>query len=308
MLLSFGSFAACNLPPLFTGYVSMQNILVQRDLPIGSIIATVTDEFRIPNTSTSYICRESISVNYLLIGEHNKTNFENVYTTNIPGVGVRILANGFYKGQYITNPATNFSTTLQVGHFYPWSISMKFELVKIGTITPGTFSSGKIADISAMNYQGIFQPYFSLYVSGNLIVKQAACNVRTNVLAINLNNILTTRFTAVGSTFGEKRFTIGLNCEQGAKINVSLNGTTNKDTSEKGVLAPVQNSSVDSANGVAIQILSQGVPVTLNSNSFFRTSNGGDDSLEFTARYYQTKRDVSSGVIHSIATLTITYQ
>lgn len=308
MIFSFGGHTACSLPPLFFGYVSMQDILVQRDLPVGSVIASVTDEFKSPVTDQKYICRDNISVQYLMSGEHYKTNFEDVYTTNIPGVGVKILASGFFMSQYITNPATIYTAKLSLGHFYPWSITMKFELIKTGDITPGTFSSGKVAEISSLNNNGVYQPYFNLYISGNLVVKQAACNVTTSALTVNLDNILTTKFTSIGSTLGERRFIVGLDCDQGARINVSINGTTNKETNQPGVLASVQSTDANSATGVAIQILSEGSPVVLNSNSFFKTANGNDDSLDFTARYYQTKKEVTSGVVKSIATLTITYQ
>ncbi|TCZ55663.1 fimbrial protein [Klebsiella grimontii] len=308
MFISLKSFANCNLPPLFNGYVSLKQVLVQRDLPIGSVIATVTDTFNIPNRDTMYICTGNITVSYLMVGNHTRTSYEDVYTTNIPGVGVKIQASAFIANRFLSIPASTYSYRLTVGQFYPWSISMTFSLIKIGDISSGTFATGRIGQISAMNNRNVMVPYFNLYVSGDLVVKQTACNVVTKSLTVNLNDILTTRFNSVGTTQGSKPFTISLDCEPGARINVSLNGTPNRETNQQGVLALTSGSDATAADGIGIQVIRDGSPIQLNQNSYWKTANGINDNLDFTARYYQTKQTVTSGVVNATATLTLTYQ
>ncbi|MNN34232.1 Fimbrial protein [compost metagenome] len=50
------------------------------------------------------------------------------------------------------------------------------------------------------------------------------------------------------------------------------------------------------------------MPLKLNNNILLKTSAGGQETLPFSARYYQTQTAIGAGLANSSATLNITYQ
>ncbi|MBE4916785.1 fimbrial protein, partial [Enterobacter cloacae complex sp. P4RS] len=60
--------------------------------------------------------------------------------------------------------------------------------------------------------------------------------------------------------------------------------------------------------GVGVQMLYGGTILNLNSPVQVTTSSSGSESIPLTARYYQTKTNVSAGTANAIATLNIIYQ
>lgn len=123
-----------------------------------------------------------------------------------------------------------------------------------------------------------------------------------------MGDILISKFTGTGVTAGDKSFDLGLTCDKDAKINVSLAGTQNTDTTETSVLALTSAGQTGTATGVGVQLLYGGVPLKINTNLLLKTSAGGQETLPLTARYYQTKTAVGTGQANSSATLNITYQ
>ncbi|MCL6720425.1 fimbrial protein [Klebsiella sp. T2.Ur] len=101
---------------------------------------------------------------------------------------------------------------------------------------------------------------------------------------------------------------LGLNCDVGANINVSLSGTQNPDISDSSVLALTGQGGAGVAKGVGVQIVYNGAPLMLNNRIVLKTSSGGQETFPLTARYYQTRTTVSTGTANASATLNLTYQ
>jgi type 1 fimbria pilin len=142
-------------------------------------------------------------------------------------------------------------------------------------------------------------------------VTQVACSITTPNLTFPIGDILATSFgSTVGTTPVEAQNTqnLGLNCDAGANINVSLSGTQNPDVSTTSVLALTGQGTIGIAKGVGVQVLYNGTPLVLNNRIVLKQSSGGQETFPLTARYYQTKTSVSTGVANASATLNLTYQ
>ncbi|MBI3310019.1 MAG: hypothetical protein HYZ77_01700 [Serratia liquefaciens] len=142
----------------------------------------------------------------------------------------------------------------------------------------------------------------------NASVTSIACSLNSTSINVPLGDVSSTKFTGVTSTTGDKGFNVGLSCDKEAKINVALAGTQNTETSETSVLALTNAGQTGTAKGVGVQLLYGGVPLKINNNILLKTSPGGQETLPFTARYYQTQTAIGAGLANSSATLNITYQ
>lgn len=148
----------------------------------------------------------------------------------------------------------------------------------------------------------------SLAATGTNNITSIACSLNSTSINVPLGDVSTVQFTAIGATAGDKTFDIGLNCDKGARINVALAGTQNTDTTDTSVLALTNAGQTGTAKGVGVQLLYGGVPLKINNNIVLKTSVGGQETLPFTARYYQTNNLLGPGKANSSATLNITYQ
>ncbi|WP_426448907.1 fimbrial protein [Siccibacter colletis] len=141
----------------------------------------------------------------------------------------------------------------------------------------------------------------------NVVMDGIACKVNGGNIAVPIGNFNSTDFQQPGFTTGEAAFDIGLTCDPGANINVTLRGKQNPDTSNTSVLA-LSDSDGDAAQGVGVQILYEDKPLTIDEKFPLKQSEGGDERLSFAARYYQTKTQVTAGTANTVATLDLTYQ
>ena len=141
----------------------------------------------------------------------------------------------------------------------------------------------------------------------NVVMDGVACTVNGGNIAVPIGNFKNTDFQQPGFTTGETAFNVGLTCDPGANINVTLRGKQNPDTSNTSVLA-LSDSDGDAAQGVGVQILYDDKPLNIEEKVPIKQSAGGDEVLPFSARYYQTKTQVTAGTANTVATLDLTYQ
>ncbi|MOA33246.1 Type-1 fimbrial protein, A chain precursor [compost metagenome] len=74
------------------------------------------------------------------------------------------------------------------------------------------------------------------------------------------------------------------------------------------MLALTNTGQAGTAGGMGVQLLYGGTPLKINNNIVLKATPGGQETLQFTARYYQTNKVVTPGKANSSATLNITYQ
>lgn len=137
-------------------------------------------------------------------------------------------------------------------------------------------------------------------------VNAVACSVLESVIPVPMGTVEKRSFGGVGSTSEDVPFSIPLECDANTRVNITLQG--NADASgAPGVLA--LNNDADSATGVGVQILQGGTPVTFNNLTYINTTAvDGPFNIDYTARYYKTAANMTTGGANATATFTMTYR
>ncbi|MNZ88833.1 Type-1 fimbrial protein, A chain precursor [compost metagenome] len=161
------------------------------------------------------------------------------------------------------------------------------------SILPATESPWVVTSLSALGVNNI---------------TALACSLTNTTISVPLGDVQSSAFTGITTTAGDKTFNLGLSCDKDANINVALAGSQNADTADTSVLALTNAGQSGTAKGVGVQLLYGSVPLKLNNNILLKTSAGGQETLPFSARYYQTQTAIGAGLANSSATLNITYQ
>lgn len=301
MLLSGQVYAAnCYLlQSTVTDSVSSLAIKVQRDAPVGTILS---EQNVGPWTWGVAYCNGAAQIYLAMSYAGGITEGNNIYRTNLPGVGVRLS----WGKVPFTNPA-NLGEGISGG--YLTSNIHTLQIIKTGPVTSGTLNPGMIgryyvvskldnssADVTVINMG-----------SGNTVT-QLACSLNASNIQVPLGDVLATEFTGVGKTLKPKVFNVGLACDANAKINVSLGGTQNSESSDSSILQLTNAGSAGVAKGVGVQLLYNNTPLKLNQLLALKTSAGGQETFPFTAHYYQTAANITAGSANATATLNISYQ
>ncbi len=271
------------------------NIVVQRDVPVGSVIGTLNT----PDGGGAVFssCATNGNIYYAMSLFTTRSAITHVYDTNLSGVGVRV---GQGTSYYYESPA--FARYLSYSQAIAFS-SRTVDFIKTGPITSGVISSGLLA----RNYGDDGITAFSLNFTGGMVT-EVACSINTPQIQVPLEDVLAGSLTSIGTTAKPKVFNLGLTCNAGARVNVKMTGTQNSDSSANGVLQLSGAGSAGVATGVGIQILYNNSPLALNNNILLKTSTGGQETFPFVAQYYQTKSTVTTGEANATATLNLTYQ
>lgn len=297
-MTSYCANAACytnqNGATAITTTVTASSIVVQRDTPVGTIIGTVT----VPSTGGTYFTCDSDNspVYYEMTLFTTRSSISGYYDTNIPGVGVNMGSFAYPAYMYLAISGFKYDGNQRTIQF-----------IKTGNITSGVVSSGRFAVLKASDNATAGITY---NLTGGTVT-QVACSIRTPGLTFPIGNISASSF---GSTVGtiplgaQNTQSLGLDCDAGANINVTLQGTQNPDVSTTSVLALTGQGNSDVAQGVGVELLYNGTPLVLNNRIVLKQSAGGQETFPITARYYQTKTSVSTGKANAAATLDLTYQ
>lgn len=300
-LFSSGSYAEtnCGVDQSIIQTVSFGTINVQRDVAVGTTIATVNvpgsaSIFAFSSSGRQY-CEGHLSMLYL---GGVRSSINNVYNTNLAGVGIAMT--GVPGDWSLTSAAANVRTNT-----YPSNYTVS--LIKTGPITAGTLTPGSVA-------QGYFGPVGQNFIQVSLDsaskINVLACSINTPSLSFPMGDISAADFGSSISFVPAKTITqnLGLNCDAGANINVMLQGTQNPDVSTTSVLALTGQGNTDVAQGVGVQLLYNGTQLALNNRIMLKQSSGSQETFPITAQYYQTKTSVSTGQANASATLDLTYQ
>ncbi|MEB6377367.1 fimbrial protein [Leclercia adecarboxylata] len=303
--------------------VNYGNIIVQRDVPVGEAISNEI----YGSLALAYSCtptgNEGSTAGMKSAGlayAFTTASGRRVYQTGLPGVGISV---GYYEKTTAGDASFNGTTWLGADLFTAsWSSNSNeihasqfqpiIQFWKTGTITSGSVN-GLLASFVAWTEQyrgGTTAPDIPVY-AGTGSITQVACAITTPNLVFLLGDVPLSRF---GNTVGtlpdgaQSTLNLGLNCDSGANINVTLSGIPYPESGNSSVLALSGQGAEGVADGVGVQLLYNGVPLVLNSTVALKQANGGQESLPITARYYQTKTSVSTGTANASATLILTYQ
>ncbi|MBA7937305.1 fimbrial protein [Citrobacter sp. RHBSTW-00509] len=294
---------ACNLQYRTTkgGYaldnIDIGTIYAQRDIPVGQKIGTI--ELLPPFTGKWLGCQggELISVSMF---RDAISGFPHIYNTGIPGVGIKVYYTAYTQSTFDNPPRTGIMGQGAVNI----DSGVTVDLYKTGPITSKNIDRG----LYFQKTYGDLEVIRGSIVAGQVI--QLACSLNSSTITVPLPDALGSAFTGRGTTKGDTAFTINLNCDAGTRINASLSGTQSAETSNNSILALSGAGTSGVARGIGIQLLYDNTPLKLNNNIVLKTSAGGQEFPPgaFTARYFQTKDNVTAGSANATATLNITYQ
>ncbi|HCG3359434.1 fimbrial protein [Acinetobacter baumannii] len=314
--------AACSTSQDFrTVDVSMQvgRVVVRPSDPVGKVLVKSLFEIR-PNDGTTYTCsRSDMMVARLLQNYAISPLGNNIYSTNIPGIGIRLYREAFnatnFSGYYpYTAPVPGTNIRLGEGYFVI-EIVKTAENTGSGTLVPGQYSTYYAGNRSD-------RPFLTSTVYGNAItIASSSCEWRGNInKAVTLPTVTKSGFTGVGSTQGEQSFDLNILCNGGEnptgyeeKNLISLSFDYQTEGTNTQVLRNLEPNATK-ANGVGVQLL-------WNYNNQNRVIGLGDklelgtvksnQTIEYnvplTARYYQTNANVTAGKVRAMATVTIEY-
>ncbi|MEG5462312.1 fimbrial protein [Enterobacter chuandaensis] len=282
--------------------LSIGTITVQRDVAVGTVLfsknASVTGSYLSGCTNPLML---GFSMRYL--NATLSTYGNHVYNTNVSGIGVR-----FSSGNYFENPTYTFSYNAQTDYVEWWG--GKIELVVTGPVASGSLTPGVLGVVMLQGSDGVYHDGLTATLLDGTI-NVLACTITTPQLTFPIGDISAAAF---GSTVGttptgaQNTQNLGLNCDPGANVNVSLSGIQNPDVATTSVLALTGQGNTGTAKGVGVQLLYNGTPLTLNTRLPLNVVAGGQQAFPLTARYYQTQTTVEPGTANASATLNLTYQ
>ncbi|MDS7927988.1 fimbrial protein [Acinetobacter sp. V91_7] len=311
---SGASFSTIDIP------MAVGRVVVRPSDAVGKILVKST--FPITANGSRYRCTSSSDslIATLTQGYPLSPLGNSIYSTNIPGIGIRLyreaLDNANFSGYYpYTRSITvNANHVLSSGYFVV-EIVKTAEQTGSGTLVPGLYSRYYATGHSA-------NPFLTSTVYGNAItIASSSCELQGDInKAIQLPTVTKSGFTGVGSTQGEQTFDINILCNGGEnptgyeeKNLISLSYDFTQDGTNDQVLSNIAPTT-DSASGVGVQLLwnYQGANQVIKKGDKLALGTlSSNQTLQYnvpmTARYYQTAANVTAGKVRAMATVTIEY-
>ncbi|PRY05870.1 type 1 fimbria pilin [Paraburkholderia sp. BL25I1N1] len=278
-------------------------LTVSRDAAEGRVLYT-SEQYASPSTQSFATCSGNTPANRTVTGGAQVRSNPYTFATNVPGIGMRFFHDaGGSKSYWGAGNQEYFNGS------WGWSGAMLgVEVVVTGPVAAGTIDGALV---------GTFR-LGSLTVA-NLRVTPASvaastCSVVTQTLPVTLPTVRPRTFLGIGSTAGAQVFSIDLDCTgPNAAVFVTLTDNTSP-TNRSGILSLTPESS---AQGVGLQILIRGNPVSFGADSavagnpnqtFAGTAGVGLLNIPLIVRYMATSMPVGAGTVGAVATFTMSYQ
>lgn len=301
-LFCLRSEASCSytsgLSAKVTADVSFGTVFVQRDAPVGSVLAsastgTINGGNPIVSCTTDYT-----SVGMMNLFSTRSSYSTSVFLTNITGVGIQVAGYPFTTGVTADTAVTAEPITIDL-------IKLSTGATDAGSLSTGELAWHQVAERGTTDSLDIV----SINLTGNNVISPLTCSVTQSAISVPMGTVNKSVFRGTGSTSAPVNFNVSLNCDSNTKVNITLEpGSSGSYDASSGVLNLDSNDS-NAATGVGLQILYNSSPVSLGESlSVGTTTADGDYSIPFTARYYQTTSAITAGTADASATFTMTYK
>lgn len=222
----------------------------------------------------------------------------NIYSTNIPGVGYRLSLTE-HPFPWDLDVKCN-STTCQ--RDIPVNTQYKLELIKTNdrTTTAGVLSAGRYARLRTDGGSDIT----NINIASTTIAP-SACTLADENIHVDLGRFDVQDFKGPGTSVGETNFRIDLNCDAQMQYSIVFDAKEPEIKPSSGLIA-LDNVS-GSAEGIALRMKHNSVPVELRKEIPFTSDTMGATSLMFSVEYYQILDSVVAGKANGKATFNIRY-
>lgn len=304
--------------------VTLPSVAVPSNLPVGQPIPGGRASFSIPiNCTADMAAGLHWNLTTTNSGAITLVNgYTDVYTAPGMNAGVGFRMRGA-DGSVIV--PINYSGTFNTYDMGPANkgsnrVSGSFELVRTANTmvsgnaifpmylhVPSTeWANGGTGALSTINFGYTLQP-----------TTVAACTVTQSSVNVAMPSTGARSLSTVGATAGNAPFFIDLNCESGAKPQISLgDATTPSNQTTDLSLAPGST-----ASGVGVQVLYGASPVTFAPAPYTSNSSGtltpnlinlgprsGVTHVPFSARYVRNSASLTPGSVKALAIFTMLYQ
>lgn len=296
-----------------------------RDAPVGSTT---------PNYSTSFsfhcpgdpCCDRDIYISLAASPATLIAGYNDVYPTNVPGIGVRYtVSNGGgtscsglpspYTVQNGTRLVVCHQLTAAASPGYDYKLNFTAQFIKTGTIAPGALTT-----VPALSITNSLNNQAGNYLWGNAFTGMAsgsfnniACSVTQTAVQVKMPQAQTKDLATTGATTGATPIALSLICDAGVQVAITLtDATTPANRSNTLSLTPDST-----ASGVAYQIAFNGTPVFYGADSAAAgnlnqwsagVSTAGAFSIPLSVQYVRTSGTLVPGTVRGLATFTMSYQ
>lgn len=313
MVVALQAHAGCTETPASVIKVlnSPASVTLNPYVPVGTVLSTAT--FTGNSGSFTITCTTAFS-EFTYQGVGTATN--NVYPTNIPGLGIELSNASGTTGNW---PVTE---TIAAAKTYTATASVptNFSLVKTGPITAnGTIpiNVGNFVLPQEGNFVG-FQ--INLASPMQINFTKPSCSVTSpSTIAVSLGAFPVAHFTAIGAKSSPMPFTIQVTCVDGptgsnTQMSVTLTDASGSDVGNTSNTLAL--SSTSTAKGIGIQITYNGTVESYgpdsdangNTNQFL-LGNGTNGVYNYPFYAYMIRTGtVTAGSVISTATFTMNYQ
>ncbi|HEH8398673.1 TPA: type 1 fimbrial protein [Pseudomonas aeruginosa] len=299
-----------------TSSISFGTVTVPRDASIGTAIGpartssgTINCPVNVGNPNSGFYLQyfPKMQVSSTVAG---------VWETGMPGIGIRALALS-YGNRVLSSwgsPSWDDFAPRTQREAYVGTYTFSYQLVKTAAqVTSGPINISNLLDLRShnipLNQQSGPQATFGV---GNTTIVSSTCTVTTPQVNVTLPDVASRTLSPAGTTAGNTGFSVGLSCQTGSNVYVTLTDAT-APSNRSNLLSPASGST---STGVRLRLLkSDGTPIAYGPDSALPGNVnqwlvGGSDSttrIPLTAQYISTGT-VGPGIVRGIATFTMSYQ
>ncbi|MBU9808809.1 fimbrial protein [Rahnella sp. SL6] len=222
----------------------------------------------------------------------------NIYSTNIPGVGYRLSLTEHPFPWDLDLKCNNTICQRDI----PVNTQYKLELIKTNDrkTTAGVLSAGRYAKL--MTDGGSDITHINI---GSTLIAPSACTLSDENIHVDLGRFDVKDFKGPGSSVGERNFRIDLNCDAQMQYSIVFDGIEPEAKPSNGLIA--LDKIPGSAEGISLRIKHNSQPVELRKDIPFTSDVMGTTSLLFSVEYYQIMDNVVAGKANGKATFNIRY-
>lgn len=245
------------------------------------------------------------------------TGVTGVWATGTQGVGVRVISVDFRNAVVSsvgTGSKTDFGPRVARSAPYTGTYRFSYQLIKTGQIVgTGHISTGNMFALRSHNIPA----NVTSAAQAQVFLRDSAfnaltCRVTTPSVDVPLRNVNVTELRTRGDSAGRTNFLIGLQCDAGSNVHITLTDAT-RPANRTNLLTLT---SASTARGVRIRIrnpddnpvrFGPDSPVAGNTNQWRVGASDATDSIAMSAEYVASGT-VSPGTVRALATFTMSYQ
>lgn len=240
-----------------------------------------------------------------------------VWATGTQGVGVRVISLDF-RNSVVSSVGSGSKTDFgpRVARWAPYTGTYRFsyQLIKTGQVVGmGHISTGNMFALRSHNIPAnvVSAPQAQVFLRDSAF-NALTCRVTTPTVDVPLGNVNVSGLRTHGASAGRTAFFIGLQCDAGANVHITLTDAT-QPANRTDLLTLA---SASTARGVRIRIrnpddnpvrFGPDSPVAGNTNQWLVGAGDATDRIPLSAEYVASGT-VSPGTVRALATFTMSYQ